>query len=305
MKLYPASFKLPAIAITFSACLFAANLSAKDVLLAGLSETGTDWSLFDVTKNILKPNAGELFDDSEMCSFATSANMLAYQQWRNPQSVPAGMPKGNQAIFEDMQKIYGNTTSSPGAILGAYKNNETSCYPEKYYGEKRDYGVEPALSQSFGYKIPYTSAYNSDIEIPGLYIQMPLESILDWAFEHNAPMGLNLQPLYEHGTTPHEITCWGARYSDFDNTITGLFYTDSDDSVNNDQQTGRVGLRITNEFGYENGYWWCELDGNLRYKVFGITLLNPDAFVIPEPSAFGLLAGTLALALAASRRRRK
>lgn len=300
MKFY--SPKLSFFAFLSLACCYAGTLNAKDVLLDGLSETGTNWAQFDVSKNILKSDAAGLFDDSEMCGFATSANMLAYQQWKNPSAVPAAMPKGNQAIYEDMQKIYGNTQASPAVVLGASTNNVISCYPEKYYGEKRDYGVWPALSSSNW--LPYTSAYTGE-EIEGLYVYMTLESVLNWAFEHNAPMGLNLQPLYEQGTTPHAVTCWGARYSDFDNTITGLFYTDSDDSVNNDQETERIGLRVTNEFGYENGYWWCELDGNLRYKIFDITILNPAAFPIPEPSAFGLLVGLGALALVGTRRRRR
>ena len=296
-------------ALCAMACLSAGTLWAKDVFLAGLSETGTNWALFDVSKNILKGyGEGETyFYDSEMCAFATSANMLAYQQWKNPNSVPADLPQGTQAIYADMQDKYWNTPSSPDVILGAYTNNQISCYPEKYYGEQRDYAVSPGLSR-WGSSIPYTSSYDSSVEIDGLYVSMSLGDILKWAFEHDAPMSLNLQPLYEAGTTAHAVTCWGARYSDLDNSIVSLFYTDSDDTINNDQETERIGLRITNEFGYdsEKGIWWCELDGNLRYQLFNVTLLNPEAFyVIPEPSAFGLLAGAFALALLVARRRRR
>ncbi len=294
------------LALCAIACLSAGTLWGRDVFLDGLSLTETDWAKFDVSKNVLKGyGEGETyFYDSEMCAFATSANMLAYQQWKNPGSVPAEMPIGNQAIYEDMQAKYWNTPSSPDVILGAYTNNEISCYPEKYYGEQRDYSVSPGLT-FWGSSIPYTSAYDSSVEIPGLYVSMTLGNILNWAFEHNAPMALNLQPYYDTGTTAHAVTCWGARYSDLDNSIVGLYYTDSDDMTDRMLETERVGLRFTEvSYDVERGIWTCELDNNLRYWLFNVTCLNPDAyFVIPEPSAFGCLAGALALALAAARRR--
>ena len=283
--------------------LSAGTLSAKDIFLSGLSEAGTDWALFDVSKNVLKTEWESLFEDDNMCSFATSANMLAYQQWRNSSGFPSSMPQGNQEIYNDMQKIYGNIQSSMDAILGAYSNNNAASYPQKYYnGELRDYSFCVWVKSYNG--SPYPSITDSEKTIPGLYIDMPIENILKWAFEHNSAMGLNLQPYYEMGTDPHAITLWGARYSDFDNTITGLFYTNSDDTEGNNQE--KVGIRMTKAFGYdESGSLYCELDGKLRYKIHSVTLLNPEAFVIPEPSAFGLITGTLAVFIAVSGRRRR
>lgn len=289
---------LPGAAFAVALCISAGPLEAKEVLLSGLSVNGTDWSLFDVSKNYLKPDWETLPEDDQMCSFATSANMLAYQQWRNPSGFPAKMPKGSQEIYNDMQKIYGNTVSSPDVILGAYTNNEIACYPEKYYGESRNYAVSPALS-SYTSGIPY---FDGNGTSSGLYTHMTLNDILNWAFTHNAPMGLNLQPLYEQGTTPHEITCWGVKYDDFNN-IAGLFYTDSDDSVNTDQNTELVALRLTNGFHYQNGKWCVELDANLTYYLFNITMLNPEAFVIPEPSLFGGIFTFTALVITSTRRR--
>lgn len=293
-------------ALCAMACLSAGTLWAKDVFLAGLSETGTNWALFDVSKNMLKPGGEDLFDDSLMCSFATSANMLAYQQWRNISGFPTAMPKGNQAIYNDMQTVYGNRESSMDAVLGAFQNNEVASYPRRYYeNELRDYAFCVWVRRNNAW--PYTSQVSSDEVIPGLYQDMNLSSILDWAFEHGAAMGVNLQPYYDMGTDPHAITLWGARYNDYDNSVTGLFYTDSDDTESSLQMTERVGIRMTSAIGYdEDGSLWCELDNNLRYKIYSITLLNPEAFyVIPEPSAFGLLAGGFALALLVARRRRR
>ncbi len=294
------------LALCAIACLSAGTLWGRDVFLDGLSLTETDWAKFDVSKNVLKPDSENLFDDSLMCSFATSANMLAYQQWRHASGFPADMPKGNQAIYEDMQAMYGNRESSMDAVLGAFQNNEVAAYPRKYYGDElRDYAFCVWVRQYNAY--PYTSQLDSDKVIPGLYMDMSLPAILEWAFEHDAAMGVNLQPYYDVGTDPHAITLWGASYRDQDNVLVGLFYTDSDDTQSSLVAAERVGIRMTTEIGYdESGNLWCELDNNLRYRIHSITLLNPDAyFVIPEPSAFGWITGGFALALVAARRRRR
>ncbi len=96
-----------------------------------------------------------------------------------------------------------------------------------------------------------------------------------------------------YGNTLHQLTLWGA---DFDaaGMVAAVYLTDSDDQVH------ELRRYVVSEDGIEvkiNGY------KNGNFLIASLDTLR--AYAIPEPSAFGLFAGTLALAFCAARRRRR
>lgn len=291
-----------ACALAFSA--FAGTLFGKDVFVEGVS-TESGW--FDVSKRVLSQTPA--YDDSNMCGFATSANMLAYWQSRHPTAFPSSMPKGVEAIYNDMFRIYGNTSANPNAILGAMTDNQTSCYLDRIYGEARNFAVAPGLGNPHNFDDLYVGRTGVEFsEDSGLKKFMEFPDVLAWALEHNSPLGFNLQIAHDSGSGAHALTVWGAKYNDYDGGLLGLYYTNSDDT--DDAGMPFVGLKYSGDGNiYKNGEKWTwKREDNRAWAIFDVTALNPDALfvvAVPEPSASALLAGTLAAAFCAARRRRR
>ncbi len=123
----------------------------------------------------------------------------------------------------------------------------------------------------------------------------------------------------------HAWTLWGMEIDQTgtENKITKIWLTDSvpDDLSNPKQELHEVLVKYYNEnlfferaiYDEENNSWNSSPVEIEEITFFGIEdrfLVDADgnpifAPLIPEPSAFGLLAGTLALALAGTRRKRK
>lgn len=97
----------------------------------------------------------------------------------------------------------------------------------------------------------------------------------------------------------HSITLWGCEYDEVTNLVTKIYVTDSDDKYD-----GLKSYTITkppsgNGVMMDN-YWYS----NDQYgRITASSMLY--AAYIPEPSAFGMIAGIISLVFVVSRRRRK
>ncbi|MGN0835372.1 MAG: IdeS/Mac family cysteine endopeptidase [Candidatus Spyradosoma sp.] len=116
----------------------------------------------------------------------------------------------------------------------------------------------------------------------------------------------------------HAITCWGCEL-DENGLVSALYITDSDDCVSTEAYSAEADASalemvmrklsvafIANE-NDEEGYGIAYLTDYMTgtgYRVDTLVTFSPLG-LIPEPGAFGLFAGAVALALAGTRRRRR
>ena len=115
--------------------------------------------------------------------------------------------------------------------------------------------------------------------------------------EQGATM-LSVHRLTTGSASGHAITLWGCEYDETLGLVTKLYVTDSDDHYDGLKEydltanSGGIGVVMQN-------FWYA----NERYGRITSSTMMYSAY-IPEPSAFGLLAGVLAFGLGVSRRRR-
>lgn len=111
---------------------------------------------------------------------------------------------------------------------------------------------------------------------------------------HNASTGARM--------TGHAITLWGCDYDD-SGVVTAIHITDSDD-----QGLQLKTIRLTENESNEiilDGYWGGAVTKVNRFESLSVASIPNIKSVIPEPSVFGLFAGTFALGFAVSRRRKR
>ncbi len=98
----------------------------------------------------------------------------------------------------------------------------------------------------------------------------------------------------------HSITLWGAEVNE-NGIVTAVYVTDSDDAGKTGAESGLRKYAVGTS-GSTGSVQLLNTDyGNVEItELFSLT-----AYPIPEPSSFGLFAGTFALAIGLSRRRRK
>ncbi|MBQ9758979.1 MAG: IdeS/Mac family cysteine endopeptidase [Opitutales bacterium] len=103
-----------------------------------------------------------------------------------------------------------------------------------------------------------------------------------------------------HAGFLHSITLWGAEL-DANNRLTAVYVTDSDDAQKARSASGIRKYTVSPGDKAGSVQLVDTVYGNVEItQLFGLT-----AYPIPEPSAFGLLAGLFALVFGVSRRRRK
>lgn len=109
---------------------------------------------------------------------------------------------------------------------------------------------------------------------------------------------LSVHRVVTGSPTGHAITLWGCEYDEATKLITKVYVTDSDDKKDGLQEyvltenTGGIGVVMQD-------YWYSDE----RYGRITSSTMMYSAY-IPEPSAFGVLAGIGALLLAGMRRSR-
>ncbi len=303
-------FVVPA---ALAACtLVPAQLHAETVWAKGVSES-SGW--VDVNKS------GNIYSgpDSLMCWAASASSVIAWWQ------AQADMSKSKAGTPADASEIYSAFTNSfknagKGAevawkwyfggcnLVSDNYNNDFKISDPKNSGRYwEDYVKTVAAWPSSASETPswIKLGYLSDVSRDSLHADSAAE-VLSGLLKQGAGISL----LYNYYTSGHAITLWGMEYEG--NRIKKIYVTDSDDYATK---------LVTKEVKYKTetitvaadkdvpGYTWEKttiLVDNVALTNFDALLLTPPSSpAVPEPSAFGLLAGTLALALVATRRRRK
>ncbi len=306
-------FVVPA---ALAACaLVPAQLHAETVWAKGVSETG-GW--VDVNKS------GNIYSgpDSYMCWAASASSVIAWWQ------AQADMSKSETGTPTTASEIYSAFTSSfKNAGKGAevawkwyfggcnlvdsnYESDFKISDPKNSGRYWEDYVKTVAEWPSVAAETPswIQGGWLSDKESDSLHADSAA-SVLSGLLKQGA--GISLLISYPGYTSGHAITLWGMEYDD--KGISKIYITDSDDDKT-------LGL-ITKEVKYKTetisvaedkdvpAYTWEKttllVDGVELSAYDALLLTPPSSPAVPEPSAFGLLAGTLALALVATRRRRK
>lgn len=221
-------------------------------------------------------------NDNSLCWAAAASNIIHW--WQRQYEIPEYVPQGDK-IWETFKTSFTNGGSNP--YLGFLW-----WFDGTYYSP----GDDAAKLKPGAY-----AAYYPDEDCIGDLMNEYDEQcafILD-SLSNGWAMTLGL-------SFGHEVTLWGIELDTSSNEITRLWVTDSDDyehkifSLECDKYVysyGQAYLGIRGYPGKANDHYHAKMLARLETA----TTLQP----IPEPSAVGLLAGLGALALVASRRRRK
>ena len=262
--------------------------------------------------------------DFAYCWAATASNLIRWWQDRYvasgaelPDSVPDGKTSelgytcGIFDIFLDENNwnhvVNGSPRGAdPHVALKWYFNGENHNFTGTYavpisgtggFWGTEYVGLQSALGHNFiGNEIQYYSSWGpwaedqskSGLEIFSGYVRDLLSK---------GAAGMAIQVAIAGGL--HAVTLWGA---DFDaaGLVTAVYMTDSDDAAKTLLQSGLRKYSVTTD-SFNRSVSLKDSD----YGTVAITgLTGLTAYPVPEPSAFGLLAGLGAFALGVSRRRR-
>ena len=231
------------------------------------------------------------------CWASTCSNMLAW--WQDRLAEKYVLPEDVLRTASELQELY--ATEQGDVQSGQLPAYGLMWYFGQYYPNLKTDRFDPMAS-------PYYQNY-------ALYDADEITTSL----VANFSTGKTLAAL---SSTSHAVTLWGIEYDLDSGKITRGWITDSD-PTQGDTAALEVATAVydangnfsfqcmvynpetgaTNVAGAYDIYEICYInydDGHLL-DAYG----NPAFTAIPEPSAFGLLAGTLALALAGTRRRRR
>lgn len=258
-------------------------------------------------------------DDGNMCWAVSASNVIAWWQeqnnvkseyWYNP------IPQGKD-IHQTFVAVFENVGGNPAPAFQWWINGDTKAevpyLPKKTEFPDDDESSWTSIDGATYYPGPF---FNGGLLTSSNYTSTPFYSISDNPVTiANSSSGtltvqnraivdalssgyaLSLEVSTNDGSLPgHAITLWGVEYTEAANgdiTLTKAYITDSDDSYSGIVSAGVDG----------KGYLYGMKIANLAYKITRADGLRTIA--IPEPSAFGLLAGLGAFALAVSRRRRR
>ncbi|MCR5184414.1 MAG: IdeS/Mac family cysteine endopeptidase [Opitutales bacterium] len=250
-------------------------------------------------------NKGEdYFRDMGYCWAATASNILAW--WQDQYAVPAGTPTG-EAVWQTFRTAY---TSDYGSL----PKYAIEWWLTGNYAKAGEHGWAQLMP---GEGIPqggyYREYFSGDRKL-GDYLTessnqnyTAMSNNLVSALNSGSGLALSLRKVGVSGWG-HEITLWGVEYDA--SGIKKLFVTDSDDAREGKNLEGIFevacdGLVYAGQtlMGLQSDYYGKDI------YVANFDRLAPADFlvpaVVPEPSMFGFFAGTLALLLAGTRRRRK
>lgn len=303
-------FVVPA---AFAACaLVPAQLHAETVWAKGVSESG-GW--VDVNKS------GDIYSgpDSYMCWAASASSVIAWWQAQADMSKSkAGTPTTASEIYSAFTNSFNNAGKGAevawkwyfggcNLVDSNYENDFKISNPKTSGRYWEAYVKTVATWPSVASDTPswIKLGYLSDVSRASLHADSAAEVLSDLLKQ-----GAGISLLYNYYTSGHAITLWGMEYEG--NRIKKIYVTDSDDYATK---------LVTKEVTYKTetitvaadkdvpAYEWEKttilVDGVALTNFDALLLTPPSSPAVPEPSAFGLLAGTLALALVATRRRRK
>lgn len=271
--------------------------------------------------------------DNQMCWAAQSANMAQYwQDWyvKAGNTLPEGTPSGYGAtkrddgipasnIFEIFKE---NWTNRGGLSKYGLTWYFTGTLHPQYYRSGYDKNANWTKLKTYGQGGYFSEQYNNSPEIfmtnegfiehleydGGLNIREFTEKMMQYITVDYSVVGLTLDFWLQAGGYygGHAVTLWGFETNDETGLANAIYITDSDDEY--------YGIKRYPIETYYDGadiavgtYLDEELRTAYRTEFDRFATLSVSRFVaaIPEPSAFGLLAGVFAIAVSTARRRRK
>lgn len=318
------SHKIFLLGILFSCATFAPSLHAETVWANGVSESG-GW--FDNNKSWT--------DDQLLCWAAAASNIIEYWQAKaDPSKIPAGTP-ANGNVFNKFKETFKDAGLGAniawawyfgGAVLTDYnylydfKDTVNAKKTGQYW---KSYVEKCGLSSTEkGAPPKYMTAASAtnNLSAPGPNGEYATFGATNFAqnivdqLKSGAGITLTLKIAgYGNG---HEITLWGietetqkkADSDAFDLVAKAIWVTDSDDyhsglkKVSLTYQTNTIKIEGEKEGDPTYSYEETKILYGGHEILYWSALNLP--YAVPEPSAFGFVAGLFSLALAASRRRR-
>lgn len=275
-----------------------------------------DSGWYDVNK---KSTANVSQIDFVACGAAAASNMLQYWQDGYTASgnvLPNGAPDGigtkeyaaglgcyELAIFEKYLDCWGTEGTDPQLTIQWYFTGEghnVSGYAQPQPGTGGFFADEYADIQSICGTSLVSNVQKFD-DNGGWGSASSSSAALSILSKHIiSVLERGVGSLVIHAGFLHSITLWGAEL-DGNGHIAAVYVTDSDDAQKTQSSSGMRKYNVSS--GDKTGsIQLVNTDyGNVEItQLFGLT-----AYPIPEPSAFGVLAGLFALAFGVSRRRRK
>ncbi len=250
------------------------------------------------------------------CWAASGSNVIGHwQQYHAPQS---DAPKNAQDVYDTYLSIYSGYTGgfpdplyrwwlghySAGAVGGYYPTDAfwtAGGYYEDIFTKDEVADMAWAYTSTF-------SVWESET-----YYTTYLSRAIYYALENGHAMSINIP------NRQHAITIYGATFDTETDLLTSVWVCDSSGACFDKDKMShiRVGVR-ENSWGADRlcltGHYGASIDFSeylSKMYIEDVYFLGNSAadtvnfvFAIPEPSAFGLLAGLGALTLVASRRRR-
>lgn len=232
--------------------------------------------------------------DEDHCWAAASSNIINW--WQKQYKLPSYIPQE-----EDIWEIYKRSFTGGGSnpiqgfswwLDGSYALPSTNAARLKS-------GADAA-----GYYDAYVEDPRDHIRVGQGVHDVVCKFIVD-SLNDGCGVSLSL-------SMGHEVTLWGVELDLVSGAITKIWLTDSDDEQKGQNLEGifavgcyeykYMGSETETYLGLED--YWGNKGGDVFVQM--VTALAPVDFLplIPEPSAFGLLAGIVALALAGTRRSR-
>ncbi len=259
--------------------------------------------------------------DASMCWAAQASNMLQY--WQNaytasgnvlPEGTPDGLVVGRENKARRQYQIFeyfvGNWTDRGGdgeyGISWYLSGGFAGKYPTGYGWSECFGGMEKGGFFTEIYPTPgaliggdyksYDFTHKNDTS--GFSDLLSFSSLLITCLrDDQAVAGLNIYiPQATGNSLKHAVTLWGCDY-DAAGLVSKVYLTDSDD--------GEVALKAFALSEDADGVYLTDYTDAGLTRIQDLSMLSVSRFMpIPEPSAFGLLAGIFMLGVAGFRRRK-
>ena len=254
--------------------------------------------------------------DVSLCWAAQSSNMLQY--WQNAylaagNVLPAGAPDGlvvgredktrrQYQIFEYFISNWSDAGGDgeygiPWYLVGEIADD----YPTNNYRWSQCFGGMESGGLFKNVYSSYSDLVGGDFKT---YDFTFISSLSDFSAllreciqDEQAVVGLNIYIPRDSGNPlKHAVTLWGCDY-DAAGLVSKVYLTDSDD--------GEIALKAFGLSEDADGVYLTDYSDAGLTRIQDLSMLSVARFMpIPEPSAFGLLAGIFMLGIAGSRRRK-
>lgn len=231
-------------------------------------------------------------NDSEMCWAASGSNIIWWWQDKfviPSRDCPPPVPTDGRDIWDYVKNSFSNGVGLPTTVWRMWFDGIGSN--GGFYKDRSGFPLAQAIDDK------------TDVQtfLPYGLTKENISNMVKTKFEDG--WGLSIGVTEKQTGYQHAITVWGAELTN--GLLSKIWITDSDDR--------RDALVEFSVEAKENFYITPEtyagfFDRGKDYYIHKYMWLDSNAdflTMIPEPSAFGLLAGTLALVLAGTRRRKK